>query len=419
MRKRQEAMLGKGDNQAIREINRSIILELVRRAGRVSRTELARRSKLTKPTVSTIIDEFIEDGTVREVGLGESLSGGGRPARLLEFNDDSAAYLGIHFGVRATRIAVADARGVIRVVRGRPSVRNAAGRVSKVVRSMVSEVLQAAKIPRARVAAAGATVPGLVDQESGVCVLAPNLAWQDVPLREVLQDELRVPVVVNNITQASAVAEGRVGAARGVRSYVWLYVGSGVGAGIVIDGKLFHGQSGFSGEIGHCPVSEDGPLCGCGRRGCLETVASAMALLRAAQDAIEGKQATRLSRVEGRLDVAGIAAAAAEGDAVAKRILAHTSEHLGRGISFLLNILNPEMIVLGGPAIEAGEPFLHAVRASVAHHALLPHGVAIVPSTLADRAELTGSVLLAMESIVRSYRIVGSHDVRARAATEP
>jgi predicted NBD/HSP70 family sugar kinase len=418
MRKRQEAMLGKGDNQAIREINRSIILELVRRAGRVSRTELARRSKLTKPTVSTIIDEFIEDGTVREVGLGESLSGGGRPARLLEFNDASAAYLGIHFGVRATRIAVADARGVIRVVRGRPSLRNAAGRVGKMVRSMVSEALQAAKIPRARVAAAGATVPGLVDQESGLCVLAPNLGWQDVPLREALQDELRVPVVVNNITQSSAVAEGRVGAARGVRSYVWLYVGSGVGAGIVIDGKLFHGQSGFSGEIGHCPVSEDGPLCGCGRRGCLETVASTMALLRAAEEAIEGKQATRLSHVEGRLDVAGIAAAAAEGDAVAKRILAQSSEHLGRGISFLLNILNPEMIVLGGPVIEAGEPFLHAVRASVAHHALLPHGVAIVPSTLADRAELTGSVLLAMESTVRSYRIVGSHDVRVRAATE-
>jgi predicted NBD/HSP70 family sugar kinase len=414
MRKRQAAMLGKGDNQAIREINRSIILDLVRRAGRVSRTELARRSKLTKPTVSTIIDEFIGERTVREVGLGESLSGGGRPARLLEFNDASAAYLGIHFGVRATRIAVADARGVIRVVRGRPSLRNAPARVGKVVRSMVSEALQAAKIPRARVAAAGATVPGLVDQESGVCVLAPNLAWQDVSLREVLQDELRVPVVVNNITQASAVAEGRVGAARGVRSYVWLYVGSGVGAGIVIDGRLFHGQSGFSGEIGHCPVSEDGPLCGCGRRGCLETVASTMALLRAAQDAIEGKQATRLSRVEGRLDVAGIAAAAAEGDAVAQ-----SSEHLGRGISFLLNILNPEMIVLGGPVIEAGEPFLHAVRASVAHHALLPHGVAIVPSTLADRAELTGSVLLAMESTVRSYRIVGSHDGRPRAATEP
>jgi predicted NBD/HSP70 family sugar kinase len=313
---------------------------------------------------------------------------------------------------------VADARGIIRVVRGRPSLRNAAARASKVVRSAVTEALQAAKIPWARVAAAGATVPGLVDQETGVCVLAPNLAWQDVPLRESLQDELRVPVVVNNITQASAVAEGRVGAARGVRSYVWLYVGSGVGAGIVIDGRLFHGQSGFSGEIGHCPVSEDGPPCGCGRRGCLETVASTMALLRAAEDAIAGKQATRLQRVEGKLDVAALATAASEGDAVAKRILAQGSEHLGRGISFLLNILNPEMIVLGGPVIDAGEPFLHDVRASVARHALLPRGVAIVPSTLGDRAELTGSVLLAMEKTVRSYRIVGSHDVRARSATE-
>src|SRR5215510_10616622 len=115
-------MLGKGDNRAIREVNRSIILDLVRRGGRISRTELARRSKLTKPTVSAIVDELIGEGIVREVGFGESVSGGGRPARLLEFNDASAAYLGIHFGVRATSVAVADARGTIRQLRGRPSV---------------------------------------------------------------------------------------------------------------------------------------------------------------------------------------------------------------------------------------------------------------------------------------------------------
>jgi N-acetylglucosamine repressor len=418
MRERQPPRLGKGDNQAIREVNRSIILDLVRRAGHISRTELARRSMLTKPTVSTIIDEFIGSGIVNEVGKGESLSGGGRPARMLEFNDASAAYLGVHFGVRATRVAVADARGVIKVVRGRPSLRDAAARAGKVVRSMASEALQAAKIPWARVAAAGATVPGLVDQETGVCVLAPNLDWRDVPLREALQNELRVPVVVNNITQASVVAEGRVGAARGVRSYVWLYVGSGVGAGIVIDGRLFHGQRGFSGEIGHCPVSDDGPLCGCGRRGCLETVASTMALVRAAEEAIAAKQATRLSRVQGALDIGAIVAAAAEGDVVASRILAGASEHLGRGLSFLLNILNPEMIVIGGSVIEAGETFLREVRASVARHALLPHGVAIVPSTLGDRAELTGSVLLAMESMVRSYRIVDGPELASRTGTE-
>jgi predicted NBD/HSP70 family sugar kinase len=240
-------------------------------------------------------------------------------------------------------------------------------------------------------------------------VLAPNLGWKDFPLRETLQDELHMPVIVNNITQASAFAEGRIGAAKGKHSYVWVYVGSGVGAGIVIDGQIFHGQRGFSGEIGHCPVADDGPLCACGRRGCLETVASTMALVKAAEAAIARKESTIMAKgngEHGEIDMAVLAAAAKKNDRVATRILDQASEHIGRGLSYLLNILNPEMIVLGGPVIQAGEYLLREVRASVARHALLPHGVAIVPSTLGDRAELSGGVLLAMESAVRSYRIV-------------
>jgi N-acetylglucosamine repressor len=401
-------MLDKGDNRAIREVNRSIILDLVRRGGRISRTELARRSKLTKPTVSTIIFELLDQGVVREVGFGESVSGGGRPARMLEFNDAAAAYLGIHFGVRATTVAVADARGAIRLVRGRPAVHGQPGRSMKEIRLLVAEALRAARVPRSRVEAVGATVPGLVDHESGTCVLAPNLDWRDFPLRDALADELRVPVVVNNITQASAVAEGRQGAARGVRSYVWVYVGSGVGAGVVIDGRLFYGQSGFSGEIGHCPVVEDGPPCACGRRGCLEAVASSMALARAVHDAVARKEPTLLATHDQEpIDTATIGAAASQGDGVALRILTQAAEHLGRGISFLLNVLNPEMIVLGGPVALAGEGFLREVRGAVARHALLPHGVAVVPSTLGDKAELTGAVLLAMERTVKSVRIVG------------
>jgi glucokinase-like ROK family protein len=400
-------MLGKGDNRAIREVNRSIILDLVRKGERVSRTELARRSKLTKPTVSAIVDELLVEGVVREVGFGESVSGGGRPARLLEFNDASAAYLGIHFGVRATSVAVADARGTIRLVRARPSAVGSPARSVKAVRTLVGEALQAAKVPRTRVEGACATVPGLVDQESGVCVLAPNLGWRDFPLREALAEAIDMPVIANNITQAAAVAEGRLGAARGARSFVWLYVGSGVGSGVVIDGRVFYGRRGFSGEIGHCPVVEDGPPCGCGRRGCLETVASAMALGRAAEAARAAGEPTVLSAMEGPLDAGAIAAAARDGDSVAGRILAEVSEHIGRGISYLLNVLNPEMIVIGGSVAQAGDALFEAVRASVARHALLPKGVEIVPSALGDRAELTGAVLLAMDQNVRSYRIVG------------
>ena len=194
---------------------------------------------------------------------------------------------------------------------------------------------------------------------------------------------------------------------------MWLYVGSGVGSGVVIDGRVFYGRRGFSGEIGHCPVVEDGPECGCGRRGCLETVASAMALGRAVEAALAAGEPTVLGAMVGPLDAGAIAAAARDGDRVAGRILSDFSEHLGRGISYLLNVLNPEMIVLGGPVAQAGDVLLEAVRASVARHALLPKGVAIVPSALPDRAELTGAVLLAMDQSVRSYRIVGGPETAA------
>lgn len=416
-------MLGKGDNRAIREVNRSIILDLVRRVERISRTELARRSKLTKPTVSAIVDELLGEGIVREVGFGEPVSGGGRPARLLEFNDASAAYLGIHIGVRSTSVAVADARGTIRLVRRRPSIVGSPARTLRSIQALAAEALQGAKVPRTRVEGAAATVPGLVDHESGLCVLAPNLGWRDVPLRDALSEAIGLPFVVNNITQAAAVAEGRVGAAKEARSFVWLYVGSGVGSGVVIDGRVFYGQRGFSGEIGHCPVVEDGPECGCGRRGCLETVASAMALGRAVKAALAAGEPTVLAGMEGPLDAGAVAAAARDGDPVARRILAAMSEHLGRGISYLLNVLNPEMIVLGGPVAQAGQILFDDVRASVARHALLPKGVQIVPSALGDRAELTGAVLLAMDHNVRSYRIVGGPEAVAasggRGGTTP
>jgi len=396
----------KGNNRAIREVNRSIILDLVRRDRRISRTELARRSKLTKPTVSTIVDELIADGVVREVGFGASVAGGGRPARLLDFNEDSAAYLAVHFGMHTITVAVADARGEIFEARSRPAIYDAPARSVKALRPLIAEVLRAAKVPRSRIEGAAATVPGLYDRESGVCVLAPNLGWRDFPVRAALAEELDMPVTVNNIIHSVAVAEGRVGAARGVRSYVCVYVDMGIGSGIVADGRLFFGQRGLSGEIGHCPVIADGPACGCGRSGCLETVASTMALARAAEQAMAAGEASLL-RDCATIDAAAITQAALAGDALSVRLLAGAGEHLGRGISYLLNILNPEMVVLAGPYAAAGEILLAPLRASVARHAIRPEGVAIVPSTLSERADLVGSVLMVMDETRRSYRIVG------------
>jgi N-acetylglucosamine repressor len=392
-------MQRKVDNRGMREINRTIVLDIVRQSERISRTDLARKSALTKPTVSAIVEELMREGVVHEVGFSETASTGGRPARLLELNGQSAAYVGVHFGVRRTAVAVADARGVIRAIVDQPSVKRAADRsLGGFASTLLEEALTKAQVPRARVQSLGVAVAGPVEHGSGVCVVSPNLGWHDVPVRDILVEKLGLPVVVYNEAHAAAVAEGRVGAAEGVASYVWLYVGSGVGSGIVVGRELSVGSRGFGGEIGHCSVVADGRVCGCGRRGCLETVASATAIARAARDAIAGSEPTSL-RSARPLDATAVVAAAREGDKVARAILAEVAEHLGKGISYLINILDPEMIVVGGSVADAREALFEPLEASVARHAIEARGVRIVPSVLGSHAELVGAVLLGMDNV--------------------
>jgi N-acetylglucosamine repressor len=404
----QQDVQGKVDSRAMREVNRSIVLDIIRRGGKVSRTDLAKRSALTKPTVSAIVEDLLARGIVQEVGFGKTVATGGRRARLLEFNDASAAYLGLRFGVHTTMLAIADARGEVRAIKETPTIAGDPHAAVRAALLLLDEALQEAGLPRERLEAVGVTVPGMVDTRSGTVAFAPNLGWTDVPIRSLLQQALDLPVVVHNVTNSGALAEGRVGAAKGARSYVWVYVGHGVGAGIVIDGQLFSGTKGFSGEIGHCPIVDDGPLCSCGLRGCLETLASGKAIERIAAEAARGSEPTRLSSHQGPFDAAVVLEAARAGDAVAQRILREVGQHLGVGLSYLINVLDPELVVLGGRVMEAADFILDGARASVARHTLRGSKVEVVASTLGDRAGLLGSVLSAMDQAVRSYRIVAT-----------
>jgi glucokinase-like ROK family protein len=404
----QQDVQGKVDSRAMREVNRSIVLDIIRRGGKVSRTDLAKRSALTKPTVSAIVEDLLARGIVQEVGFGKTVATGGRRARLLEFNDASAAYLGLRFGVHTTMLAIADARGEVRAIKETPTIPDDPHAAVRAALLLLDEALEEAGLPRERLQSVGVTVPGMVDTRSGTVAFAPNLGWSDVPIRAMLQQALDLPVVVHNVTNSGALAEGRVGAAKGARSYVWVYVGHGVGAGIVIDGQLFSGTKGFSGEIGHCPIVDDGPLCSCGLRGCLETLASGKAIERIAAEAARGSEATSLASHQGPFDAAVVLEAARSGDAVAQRILREVGQHLGVGLSYLINVLDPELVVLGGRVMEAADFILDGARASMARHTLRGSKVEVVASTLGDRAGLMGSVLSAMDQAVRSYRIVAT-----------
>src|SRR5215207_3216144 len=386
------------DRQVMRAHNRAVVLDAVRRSGPLARTEVARRTSLAKPTVSAIVDVLLTEGLVHEVGVGKSTAAGGRPPTYLDFDVTRDAYVGVHVGVNETTVAVADGRGTVVATCSRRSAIGSPSRSLEHVRALLDETLAAANVRRGTVRHATIVLPGLVDRATGVCVLAPNLAWKDVPVAELFGDALRVPVTVWNTPHASAFAEGRHGAARDVDTFVWLYVGPGVGSAIVQDGERVTGTRGFAGEIGHCRIADDGPRCHCGKYGCLEVYTSAEALSRAAADAGVPSR-TKTPRL------ADVVRAARDGHEGALRVLDDAGHMLGLGTSYLVGILNPELVVVGGESAEAFEFLLEPLRGGLAQDALEAEQVPVVASGIEGDAAVAGAVLLAFEAGVAASEV--------------
>ncbi len=391
------APTSKIDRGVMREHNRTVVLDLVRRSGPLARSDVARRTSLAKPTVTTIVEGLIDDGLLFEMGTASNT--GGRPSTLLDFNARNDAYFGIHVGVDTTTVAVADGRGDIVARRSRPSAVSDPRKSVEHVRRLASAALTDAQLAADAVRHATVVVPGLVDRATGVCKLAPNLGWRDVDVVTRFGRSLGVPVSAWNSTQASALAESRHGAATGVRTFVWIYVGSGVGSAIVHDGQLIPGARGFAGEIGHCRVVDDGPRCHCGKHGCLEVFTSARAISDQA-----GRAGVLRAGTHRSLAVDEIIAAAHAGDRSAIRVFDDAGHLLGLGASYLVSILNPELVVVGGEAAAAGDLLLEPMRATLHADVLEPEQVKVVASTVSGDAAVEGAVLLSFDAGVHAAR---------------
>ena len=252
--------LEKIDRTTMRAHNRSVVLELLRMEGPLARTEVADRTGLAKATVGSIVDGLLTEGWVA-VSDGRPAAGHiGRPRTLLAFEARRVAHLGIHVGVDAISVAVLDGLGTTVACRSVPSVQPDPDRSVRDVVRLARDALRTAGVTWDRLANATVALPGLVDRD-GNCTIAPNLQWRDVPVAADVESALGVPTAAVNSTQASAYAESVEGVARRARSFVWLYVGSGVGSALMEDGELVQGSRGFAGEIGHCRVSDGGPRC--------------------------------------------------------------------------------------------------------------------------------------------------------------
>ncbi|TLM99922.1 ROK family glucokinase [bacterium] len=251
-----------------------------------------------------------------------------------------------------------------------------------------------------RVAGLGIGVPGQPDQSTGSVIFAPNLRWRNVPLIPMLKPSLGFPMFLENDANAAALGEKWCGAGRDAVNMVAITIGTGIGGGVIINGRLYRGSSGSAGEIGHTVVLPDGPQCNCGNRGCLETLTAAPALLRQAQIAIDRGRTTSLATVE-NLAARDVFKAAENGDGVALEIIGEMTHYLSLGLANLINILNPDLIVVGGGVSRAGELLFRPLREKTLACALpsAAQAVKIVPAQLGNDAGSIGAGAVVLQEL--------------------
>jgi glucokinase len=265
----------------------------------------------------------------------------------------------------------------------------------------IRTALERAGLTSNEIGGIGISSPGPCDPFRGIVTNAPNLpGWIDVPIVEIVRERMGVPVLLENDANAAAFGELRYGAGRGFKHLLYVTLGTGIGGGIIIDGKIYEGASGAAGEVGHITLVEDGPLCNCGSRGCLEALASGPAMARDAAQAIaSGADTTMRETASGStITTEHVLQAAQRGDEVAEKIIRRAGEYLGRGLVGLLNVFDPECLILGGGLLALGDLYIGtAIRmAKERAFAQIVADVTITTAALDTRAGALGAAALVM-----------------------
>jgi glucokinase len=306
--------------------------------------------------------------------------------------------IGIDLGGTNIKVAAVDESGKIVVKEERPTEapRGAAFVLDRIA-DMARTVAQRAGWSWNDVTGIGAGIPGFLDFEKGMIEESPNLGWKKISVVEELNRRLKAPVVVENDANVAALGEAWIGAGRGHRHILAITIGTGIGGGLIIDGMIYHGANGMGGEIGHIVIDPQGDRCNCGNRGCLETITSATAVVRHAKRRLEAGEESSLQEVA-TLTARDVFDHARQGDAVACSVVGHMTETLGYALSLAANILNPELIVIGGGVSKAGDILFKPLYDSFSEHALarVCDAVAFRPAELGNDAGVLGAARLSM-----------------------
>ncbi|MGA3218702.1 MAG: ROK family transcriptional regulator [Acidimicrobiales bacterium] len=362
------------------DMNRNLVVNMLRTHPTMSRADLVRATRLSGPTVSSIVADLTVRGLVEEVGQG--VSSGGRPPSLLRLNDKANYVIGLKLMGHAISLVVTDLRAGVLYTQVTPLPERAAAtagptappahREPEVVIAAIHEAIQTAisssGVAPGRIIGVGVGVAGAVDATTGVCRFSNTFSWHNVALAQPLSERLGLPVILENDANTLTAAEQWFGLGHGVDHFIVIVVGSGIGAGIVVNGQLHRGAQGAAGEFGHIQLGDDGPPCTCGRNGCVEAWASDRAILRDIRAAVSAGTPTSLRDASegGELTIAQVGAAADQGDELSRGVLTRAGDHLGRGVAAIVNVINPRLVVISGEGVPAGEWRFGPVRKAIA-----------------------------------------------------
>ena len=311
--------------------------------------------------------------------------------------------IGIDVGGTNVKIALVDKSGKIIYSNSVPTYAKmgyeyTVNNIKQAIKDLMKETNTTAK----DIDGIGFDFPGQVDYKTGVVKLAPNIpGWVNVPIAQMIEEEFHIPTRIDNDVRCAALGEMKFGAGQGCENFVCITVGTGIGSGLVINGQLVRGASNAAGEIGHIKLQmKDGLICGCGDTGCLEAYASGPSIVAMAQDYIKGGKSTKFREMAaaegGEITPYMVAKAAEAGDPVAKRIFEIVGEYIGIGLTSVINLLNPEKVIIGGGVAEAGDLLLNPIRKTIKERAMVVAGsaVEIVPAQLGNSAGVIGASML-------------------------
>jgi len=386
-----------GNRELIRAINRSTILGAIKKHGTIPRAEIARLTGLSPATVTGITADLIHENLVFEKESGDS-SGGRRPI-MLAINPRGGCVVGIKVMEDHAVGALTDLEATPLGKEFFPFTDTSPKGVSEALGKLVTILMENFGGTGSCLMGVGVGLAGIIDADQGLVRQSPFFGWNDVPLRDLIQYHVHVPVYLDNDVNTLAFAEKWFGAGQGVNNFLVVTFGRGVGLAIVTNGQFYHGVRGGAGEFGHTVIQPDGELCSCGKHGCLEMYTSEPALLHQAAELFKNGELSRLPQTPEDL-----IALASAGEAGAQAIFMRAGKLLGQNIANLVNIFNPQCILVSGEGARAGHWLFDPMRAAIDEHTL-PHllqDVSLLIEPLGDDAWARGAASLVLHELFES-----------------